>query len=85
MTTPIYIVSLDILKADSHSYESIIAGRCGQCWQKCFSITLALSNMFQMDLPAEFLNTGDGRIEVCGGWNRQSSYFQSRDGIMVCV
>ncbi|XP_044507926.1 uncharacterized protein LOC123227264 isoform X3 [Mangifera indica] len=82
LTTPIYIVGLDILKADSHSYESIIAGRCGQCWQKCFSITLALSNMFQMDLPAEFLNTGDGRIEVCGGWNRQSSYFQSRDGIM---
>ncbi|XP_031270397.1 uncharacterized protein LOC116128784 isoform X2 [Pistacia vera] len=81
LTPPIYIVGLDILKADSQ-YESVIARRHGQCWQKCFSITLVLSNMFQKDLPAEFLHSSDGRIEVCGGWNRQFSYFQSRDGVM---
>ncbi|XP_044512470.1 uncharacterized protein LOC123230347 [Mangifera indica] len=80
LTPPIYIVGLDILKAETH-FESVISRRHGQCWQKCFSITLALSNMLQ-DLPAEFLHASDGRIEVCGGWNRQSSYFQSRDGIM---
>ncbi|KAL5733279.1 hypothetical protein ACOSQ2_032971 [Xanthoceras sorbifolium] len=82
LTPPMYIISLDMLKADSHSYESIVARRHGQCWRKCFSMSLTLSSMFQKDLPTEFLHTSDGRIEVHDGWSGQSSYFQSRNGVM---
>ncbi|KAK1571340.1 hypothetical protein Q3G72_015369 [Acer saccharum] len=81
LTPPMYIISLDMLKADSHSHshshESLVARRHGQCWRKCFSMSLALSSMFQKDL-----HTSDGRIEVHNGWSGQSSYFQSRNGVM---
>ncbi|XVE69144.1 hypothetical protein DITRI_Ditri09bG0127000 [Diplodiscus trichospermus] len=79
--SPTYIVSLDILKADSHPHESVATGGNAHCWWKCFSICLALSSFLQKYLPTDepFL---DGRIEVHGSWNRQSSYFQSRNGIV---
>ncbi|GMI86265.1 hypothetical protein like AT2G39580 [Hibiscus trionum] len=78
--SPTYIVSLDILKADTH--KSAVPWGNAQCWWKYFSICLSLSSFFQKDLPTDesFLH-GDGRIEVHGSWNRQSSYFQSRNGI----
>lgn len=87
MTSPTYLVGLDTLKADLHSSESVLAWRNGQCWQKCFSISLTLSNLFQNDLPTRGpLSHGcDGRIEVLGSWSRQSSYFLSRSGRVVCV
>ncbi|GAV76080.1 zf-C3H1 domain-containing protein [Cephalotus follicularis] len=83
LTAPIYLVGLDILKTDPYIYESLVARNSGQCWRKCFSTTLALSSLFQKDLPeAElFLHGSDGRIEVRGNGSRQSSYFQSRNGI----
>lgn len=84
LTPPVYIISLDMLKADSHAIESVVARRNGQCWQKCFSVSLALASMFRKDLPNEFLQPSDGRIEVHNDWNGQSSYFQSRNGVMVC-
>ncbi|XP_021647068.2 uncharacterized protein LOC110640171 isoform X2 [Hevea brasiliensis] len=84
LTPPTYLVGLDVLKADPHSYESVVARRHGQCWKKCFSICLALSNLFQIDLPADepFLHSNDGRIEVNGSWDKPSSYFRSRNSIV---
>ncbi|KDP44997.1 hypothetical protein JCGZ_01497 [Jatropha curcas] len=81
LTLPTYQVGLEILKADPHSYESIVARRNGQCWQKSFSICVALSNFILKDLPADepLLHGNDGRIEVNGSWDKQSSYFQSRN------
>lgn len=85
MTSPAYLVGLDTLKADLRSYESVLAWRNGQCWQKCFSISLTLSN--SKDLPAQgpLSDGGDGRIQVHGSWSRQSSYFLSRNDRVVCV
>lgn len=85
MTSPLYLVGLDILKADLHLYESGLAWRNGHCWQKYFSLSLALSNWFQKDLRADgpFSNGSDGRIEVNGSWNRKLSYLLSDDR-MVC-
>ncbi|KAF2318715.1 hypothetical protein GH714_010255 [Hevea brasiliensis] len=82
--TPTYLVGLDVLKAVPHSYEFANAQSYGQCWQKCFSICLALSNLLQKDLPADepFLLGNDGRIEINGSWDKQSSYFQSRNSIV---
>ncbi|XVF83625.1 hypothetical protein PTKIN_Ptkin16aG0504600 [Pterospermum kingtungense] len=82
--SPTYIVSLDILKADSHPCESVATLGNADCWWKCFSICLALSSFLQKYLPTDepFLDSGDGRIEVHSSWNRQSSYFQSRNGIV---
>ncbi|XWS74994.1 hypothetical protein CRYUN_Cryun01aG0047000 [Craigia yunnanensis] len=82
--SPTYIVSLDILKADSHPHESVATWGNAPCWWKCFSICLALSSFLQKYLPTDepCLDGGDGRIEVHGSWNRQSSYFQSRNGIV---
>lgn len=87
LTPPTYLVGLDVLKADPHSYESVVARRYGQCWQKSFSICLALSNLIQKDLLADetFLHGSDGRIEVNGSWDKQSSFFQSRNSIVVCL
>ncbi|MBA0814466.1 hypothetical protein Gohar_020296, partial [Gossypium harknessii] len=88
--SPTYIVSLDILKADP--LESVVPWANAHSWWKYFSICLALSSFFQKDLPTDepFFHGVDGRIEVRGSWNRQSSYFQSRNGIadtpfMVCT
>ncbi|XP_039051686.1 uncharacterized protein LOC120193179 isoform X2 [Hibiscus syriacus] len=79
--SPTYIVSLDILKADPHG--SVVPWGNAHCWWKYFSICLSLSSIFQKDLPTDesFLHGDDGRIEVYGSWNRQSSYFRSRNGI----
>ncbi|KAK6228013.1 hypothetical protein SCA6_000353 [Theobroma cacao] len=82
--SPTYIVSLDILKADPHPHESVVTWRNAHCWSKCFSICITLSSLLQKDLPTDepFLDGSDGRIEVHGSWNTQSSYFQSRNGIV---
>lgn len=87
MESPTYLVGLDTLKADLHSYKSVLAWRNDECWQKCFSLSLTLSNLSQKDLPAcgPLLYGSDGRIEVKGSWSRQSSYFQSRSGRVVCL
>ncbi|KAK5835455.1 Golgi to ER traffic 4 [Gossypium arboreum] len=79
--SPTYIVSIDILKADP--LESVVPWANAHSWWKYFSICLALSSFFQKDLPTDepFFHGDDGRIEVRGSWNRQSSYFQSRNGI----
>ena len=87
MTLPTYLVGLSTLKADRCSYDSVLALRNGECWKKCFSLFLALSKSFQKDIPADgpvLLGNG-GRIEVPVSWNRQPSYFQSRNGRVVCL
>ncbi|KAM5556297.1 hypothetical protein ABKV19_023939 [Rosa sericea] len=80
-TLPTYLVGLSTLKADLHSYDSVLARRNGECWKKCFSLFLALSKSFQKDFPTDgpVSHGNDGRIEVPVSWNRQSSYFQSRN------
>lgn len=85
MMSPMYLVSLDILKADLHLYDTVLARRNGQCMQKCFSLSLVLSNSFQKDLPGDrpFSDDSGGRLEVNESWNRQLSY-SSRNGRMVC-
>ncbi|XP_021910329.1 uncharacterized protein LOC110824099 isoform X3 [Carica papaya] len=84
LTPPTYFVSLDVMKVNSHSYESLGAKKNGQCWWKVFSISLALSSFLQNNFFADrsCLRGCDGRIEVYGSWNRQASYFQSKNGIM---
>ncbi|KDO67695.1 hypothetical protein CISIN_1g000307mg [Citrus sinensis] len=82
LTPPTYIVGLDILKADSYQYQSVIARRHGLCWQKCLSVSLAISSIYPKDLPADLSLIGDGRIECIGSWNRQSSFFRSRNGVL---
>ncbi|KAM4104531.1 hypothetical protein ACJW30_06G165000 [Castanea mollissima] len=81
LTSPTYLVGLDMLKVDPQSYESFLAGRNGRWWQKCFSLSLAISNLRQKPFPVDgpFLHGNDNRIEIYGNWNRQSSYFQSRN------
>lgn len=75
-----------MLRADTHSYQYVLARVTSQCWEKCFSISLAISNMLRKHFPADgpFLHGSDGRIEIDGNWNRQSSCFRSRNGILVC-
>ncbi|CAK7325646.1 unnamed protein product [Dovyalis caffra] len=82
LISPTYLVGLDILKSDS--YKSVIAWKNGQCWQKQFSLFLALSSLLKRDLLADqpSFRADDGRIEVHGSWNRQTSYFQSRKNIV---
>ncbi|KAF3433744.1 hypothetical protein FNV43_RR24847 [Rhamnella rubrinervis] len=84
MTSPMYLVGFDILKDDLHLYDYVLERRNGQCLQKCFSLSLVLSNLFQKDLPADglFSDDGGGRTEVDGIWNRQLSYLLSRNGRM---
>lgn len=83
---PTYLVGLDILKADEVGYKPVVAHRNTQCWQKCFSITLAISNMLRNGLPTDgpLLDGGDERIEVHGAWSKQLSSFQWRSGAGVC-
>ncbi|XP_065870973.1 uncharacterized protein [Euphorbia lathyris] len=78
---PTYLVGVDILRADPRTSASLVTWKNGQCWQKCFSICLALSNLLQKDVPPEelFLHGNDGRIEVAGNWDKHFSYFQSRN------
>lgn len=85
MTPPMYIVGFGILKAD-HLYDSLLERRNGQCLQKCFSLSLVLSDLCQKDCPADgpFSDDSGGRTEVDGSWNRQLSYILSRNGRMVC-
>ncbi|XP_038679052.1 uncharacterized protein LOC119980430 isoform X1 [Tripterygium wilfordii] len=84
LTLPTYLVSLDSLKVNPHLSQSVVSWRIGECWLKCFSIYLALSNSLQKDFSAnECLVFGsNGRVEIHGTWNRQSSYFQSRNGVV---
>ena len=74
-----------MLRSDSH--KSVMAPRNGQCWQKQFSICLALSSLLQKDLLVDqpSFRANDGCIEVRGSWNGQTSYFQSRKSIAVCL
>jgi hypothetical protein len=87
ITSPTYLVGLDMLRADPCSYESVLAQRSSQWWQKSFSIFLAVSKMLQKAFPADgpFLHGTGGRIEIHGNWNREASYFQSRNGVLVCL
>ncbi|CAI0443087.1 unnamed protein product [Linum tenue] len=78
---PTYLVGLDIMKAHTKKYESIVAWKDGKCWQKAFSACLALSSLLVKDLPANelFLSGNDGRIEVHGSSITQLSCFHSRN------
>ncbi|XP_028778112.1 uncharacterized protein LOC114734641 [Neltuma alba] len=75
---PTYLVGLDVLRADQLAYKSVLTHRNTQYWQKCFSITLATSDLLQNGLPEDgpFLHGGDERIEVHGTWNKQLSCLQ---------
>ncbi|KAK4799179.1 hypothetical protein SAY86_024544 [Trapa natans] len=80
--TPKYLVGLDILKADVHLYNSVVAQRVGQSWQKCFTISLAVSGSFKNVLNAYdcILQNNDGRMEVFGRWNSEGPCFGNRSG-----
>uniref|UniRef100_A0A6M2F0D2 Putative zinc-finger domain-containing protein n=1 Tax=Populus davidiana TaxID=266767 RepID=A0A6M2F0D2_9ROSI len=81
MIPPTYLVGFNMLRSDSH--KSVIAPRNGQCWQKQFSICLALSSLLQKDLLVDqpSFRANDGCVEVRGSWNGQTSYFQSGKSI----
>ncbi|GAY45243.1 hypothetical protein CUMW_088050 [Citrus unshiu] len=66
-----------------HDDSDSAARRHGLCWQKCLSISLAISSIYPKDLPADLSLIGDGRIECIGSWNRQSSFFRSRNGVLL--
>lgn len=87
LDAPTYLVYLDILHADLHSYESVPAWCISQCGQKCFSTILAVSSLLQKDFPVDqpLYHGSDGRLEVHGSWNRQSLYIQPRNGVVVCL
>lgn len=85
MTPPTYLVGVDVLKADSRSYDPVLVRKSSQCWQNFFSISLTLPNLLQKDASADGLFLHDARIEAKGSWNRQSSYFQSGSTILVCL
>ncbi|XP_054801394.1 uncharacterized protein LOC129305366 isoform X2 [Prosopis cineraria] len=74
---PTYLVGLDVLRAEQLVYKSVLTCRNTQYWQKCFSITLATSNLLENGLQEDgrFLHGGE-RIEVHGTWNKQFSYLQ---------
>ncbi|XP_056161252.1 uncharacterized protein LOC115673039 isoform X2 [Syzygium oleosum] len=80
--SPTYVVGLDILKADSRSYEAVVTQHIGQCWQKCFSISLAISSLPKQvrHMDDSVLQNSDGRIEISGCQSRQSSFFRNRNG-----
>ncbi|XP_052204399.1 uncharacterized protein LOC127809565 [Diospyros lotus] len=84
LAPPTYLVCLETLKADVHTYGSVLALTGGQCWQKCFSTTLVLSSLLPSDSSTDeaFLHGSEARIEVCGSWNSQSLYFHSKNGKM---
>lgn len=85
MTPPTYLVGIDILKADSHSYDPVLTQKSSQCWQSFFSISLTLPNLLQKDASADGLFLHDARIVANGNWNRPSSYFQRGSSILVCL
>ncbi|KAF8021986.1 hypothetical protein BT93_G2194 [Corymbia citriodora subsp. variegata] len=80
--SPTYVVGLDILKADSRSYEAVVTQDIGQCWQKCFTISLAISSLPKQvhHMDDSVMQNSDGRIEISGYQSRQSSFFRSRNG-----
>ncbi|XP_023639397.1 uncharacterized protein LOC17889715 isoform X2 [Capsella rubella] len=77
--SPTYLVSLDTMKADSWSYESVLAQRHGQMWWKHFSTCLASSNSLYRNAPAK---ENEGRIEVLGNSRTYSSYFRIEHSLM---
>ncbi|CAL0308299.1 unnamed protein product [Lupinus luteus] len=79
---PTYIVDLDTLKGDQFGYKPVVAHPNAQGWQKCFSITLATSNLLQNGLPTDgpLLDGGAERIEVHRAWSKHFSSFQWRSG-----
>lgn len=86
LAPPTYLVSLDTLKADLRPHKYVVSQNVGQRWQKCFSAYLVLSNVLPSDLRRDesCLHGPEARIEVQVGWNRQLSYFHSRNGTVVC-
>ncbi|XP_019254276.1 PREDICTED: uncharacterized protein LOC109233004 isoform X2 [Nicotiana attenuata] len=82
LAPPTYLVGLDGLKADLQSCKSILSPKYGQLWVKCFSLSFVLSSQLHTDLPSDepLFHGTNARVEVQGGWNRQSLYFQSRNG-----
>ncbi|TMW93488.1 hypothetical protein EJD97_011585 [Solanum chilense] len=82
LAPPTYLVGLDVLKADLQSCKSILSHEYSQLWVKCFSLTFVLSSQLPTDLPFDgpLFHGTNARVEVQGGWNRQSLYFQSRNG-----
>lgn len=82
---PTYNVGLDILRADKLAHKSVLTHRNTQHWQKCFSITLATSNLLQKGLSEDgpFALGGGERFEVHGTWNKRFSYLQWKTAV-VC-
>ncbi|XP_019100525.1 PREDICTED: uncharacterized protein LOC104782415 [Camelina sativa] len=77
--SPTYFVSLDTMKVDSWSYESVLAQRHGQMWWKHFSTCLASSNSLYRNVPGKEY---EGRIEVLGNSRTYSSYFTIKHSLM---
>lgn len=86
LAPPTYLVGLDVLKADLQSCKSFLSHEYSQLWVKCFSHSFVLSSQLPTDLPFDgpLFHSANARVEVHGGWNRQSLYFQSRNGSSVC-
>ncbi|XP_027184626.1 uncharacterized protein LOC113782880 isoform X1 [Coffea eugenioides] len=84
LAAPTYVVSLDILRPDSQSFISTSSQGYGQCWGKCFSAFLVLSSLCPMVSQSNepFLHGTQARIEVHCSWNRQTSYFNNRNGTL---
>ncbi|KAL3523790.1 hypothetical protein ACH5RR_016624 [Cinchona calisaya] len=84
LAPPTYVVGLDILRLDSQSCISASPLGYGQCWGKCFSSFLVLSSLCPMVTQSNepFLHGTEARIEVHSNWNRQSSYFHSRNATL---
>ncbi|EFH56066.1 binding protein [Arabidopsis lyrata subsp. lyrata] len=80
VVSPTYLVSLDTMKVDSWSYESVLAQRHGQIWWKHFSACLASSNSLYRNVPAK---ENEGRIEVLGNSKTYSSYFRIKHSLMA--
>lgn len=80
ISPPSYMVSADILKADSYPYTPVLAQSEGCCWQKSYSVGLVLSSLLPISIPSDnpFLHGPGAHSESYGCWNRQLSYFHSR-------
>ncbi|MCL7029872.1 hypothetical protein MKW94_014361 [Papaver nudicaule] len=80
---PIYIVSSDILGADSRTSGSVLARSMGQSCNR-FSTSLIVNSSGWKCLLADvpYLHVADGRIEGQGSWNRQSLYLKTQDSAM---
>ena len=79
LTSPSYLVCLDMMKADLRVRKSVLGQSEASCWQKSFSATLVLSSLLPRGLLSgePFLHGPGARIESYGSWNRQSSYFHT--------